>query len=197
TTSDFGTAGKLQEGTTVAHETAMLKDGRHFLAIVRAGVDPDLVATCGAQERNLVQAAIRTGYKWNTHGLTDRVAAFLSKYEPSQQTLNSAVRDAITSREFEIALLLFEAGAELENPYYYWGTPLHLVLSTSTNGRKGEQDAYELLMKWIENQGVDIAAAQADVDAWWAAKRAAPIGSDGGHEHRMRERAKAEGKDVA
>ncbi|HBE69505.1 MAG TPA: hypothetical protein DDW52_15275 [Planctomycetaceae bacterium] len=120
TTSDFGTAGKLQKGTTVAHETAMLKDGRHFLAIVRAGVDPDLKAQCGRTELNLVQAILSISYKFDSRGLESRVVALL-RLKPNQSTLNEAVATAINSSEFGIALRLFEAGAELEKSISFLG----------------------------------------------------------------------------
>lgn len=197
TTSDFGTNGKLQAGTTVAHESAMLKDKRYFLAVAAAGVSPNLTAKYGSAQRNLVEVMAMTIHQWRGGGIAERVRALLQSGKPSQEMLNTSVYAAATSGEFEVARMLFEAGAELENPYYYWGTPLHLVLSAPRSGRKGEQESYDRLMLWIEDQGVDIAAAQADVDAWLAAKQAAPIGSDGGHERRMRKRAKAEGKDVA
>jgi len=52
-------------------------------------------------------------------------------------------------------------------------------------------------MDWIHEQGADIQSARKDIEQWAAWHNASVTGIDKSHARKMRERAKAEGKDVA
>ena len=197
TKSDFNTKGKLESGTTVAHETAKIRFKRQFLAVVDSGVSPDLTASYFGKPVNLFRVTLDS--RLLKEAVAERIDAIL-RLKPSQRTLNDSVAIAINAGHYDIALRLFEAGADLESPYYLNGNPVHLVLWNELSlPRSAEvREQYNRLVEWIALQGADLEAARADVNRWRSAiNHVNPEASARKQMEELKIRAKAENRETS
>jgi uncharacterized protein len=167
TESDFKTGGRIPSGLTVAHLTAMMEKPDHFFAVVKAGVSPDLSVIYRNHHTTLFGPILR-GAKHRTIEQPEERVRRLLALKPSQDTLNRSVEHAITVESLEIALMIFEAGAELENPYYEFGNPLHYIagILEMESTRKFKSQSLPKLMKWVDAQPVDVQRARKDWNRW-------------------------------
>jgi ankyrin repeat protein len=162
--SDLSTNSKIQVGTTVANMAAKSLNSRFFFAILKHGIDPNLVAASRSpDEVETLFDAVFAGYGTDKAAFAEKLIAF----GPSQSILDRSVIEAVGCNEFGIAVSLLKAGAS-SKVYTDWGTIVHLVALEEFGARANSRrlTEYGELVKWLEANGEDYETAVAVVKRW-------------------------------
>jgi len=175
TEDDFGTRGTIMKGTSVTHQAASTWHPGFFEAVFAHGGDPNLeqqtqVLGRGYCPLHLVIWSPVSGKLEKLQKLLD-LGANINHIGFAE---NTPVALAVKFRQYDIALMLLESGAD----YMIYTNPdsnqrlVHLVLASAVNldytrtWAPGEKQQYNAVLEWLKGHGEPLEKARQDLKRW-------------------------------
>lgn len=164
TQSEFGSKRVFRIGTSVAHLSAAHDSPKWFNEVVKHPLNPNVIGASKWEGRSesLFEAVVMSRCK----DKAERLSVLLS-LNPSQQVMDNALRDCISTGEYSTAKLLLQKGAD---PFIYsmWGNGIHLIVSQEKqiHSHPKKRRDYDDLLDLVVSKGWDLKSARADVARW-------------------------------
>jgi len=164
TQSELGSKRIYRIGTTIAHLSAAHDSPKWFNELVKHPLNPNVMGASKWEGRSesLFEAVVMS----RCRDKAERMEVLLA-LKPSQQVMDDALRDCISTGEYSTANLLLQQGAD---PFIYgmWGNGIHMIVSQEKqiHSYPKKRKEYGDLLDLVASKGWDLKSARADVARW-------------------------------